>query len=159
MKKSWWLKSSVTGRDVSRGYCGSSASLSLARFRLRINRLFIIFPGVGTRPSRITRSIKYCDADASRPTRLKTPFAEYTCVTRTTRSKACAVNEPLELKSTHMARAHVARWIRYEAVRPRLILVLGNLTHLRPPRLRSNAIAWFLSLSLLEASFFCVREC
>lgn len=141
--KKWWQGRQGTGRDVSRGSTES-------RFRSRFNRRLLFFPG---------REYAYYALDKILQRGWKAPFCGHNAWHEQQCWKARAVNEPLELKSTHMAsqEPHVAWWIRYEAVQPPLILVLGNLTRLRPPRLKSNAIAWFISVFVQTFSYARVK--
>lgn len=96
-----------TGRDVSRRllrFNRLSRSLSITIQPL----YYYFFPGWECL-SRIMRSVKYCHADTSWPTRLETLsspslFVEHNAWTLKSVRRVCAVNEPLELKSTHMAR-------------------------------------------------------
>lgn len=118
--------------------------------RSRFNRRLLFFPG---------REYAYYALDKILQRGWKAPFCGHNAWHEQQCWKARAVNEPLELKSTHMAsqEPHVAWWIRYEAVQPPLILVLGNLTRLRPPRLKSNAIAWFISVFVETFSYARVK--
>lgn len=79
------------------------------------------------------------------------PFCRVQCVTRRTaafESACCKRATRIEMNAYgELREPHVAWWIRYGYTHTRFILVLGNLTHSRPPRLKSNTvIAWFISV-------------